>query len=511
MVDQEKLLGRQQALARFGDFVMGCDDLQQILTEACRLVAEALGADLAKVLEIEPRRGSALVRAGIGWNEGVVGKVRIALDESSSEAHAIRTGEPSISHDIATEDRFTFLPFMLDHGVRAIVNVPILLPGRKAFGLLEVDSRIPCAFDQGSIEFLQTYATVLGLAVDRLSKLGQLEQTAAMYRLIVENARDHAIILTDPADRITGWLAGAESVFGWTEEEALGRPIDILFTPEDRAAGVPAGERDEAARDGKSPDIRWHVRKDGSRVFIDGRTTALRNRTGHVTGFMKIGQDVTAQREWDDRQRILLAELQHRTRNLMGVVRTIAEKTARASEDLADFRNRFGDRMEALARVQGLLSRLDDISRVTFDELIRDELEAVDGGVRNAFLDGPAGVALRSSTVQTLAMALHELATNAVKYGALSQPDASLSIVWRLEPPGEDERPWLHIDWRETDVAIAETAPRSVGGGQGRELIERALPYQLGARTTYMLNPDGVHCTIALPVSDRAMASAGNA
>lgn len=100
-------------------------------------------------------------------------------------------------------------------------------------------------------------------------------------------------------------------------------------------------------------------------------------------------------------------------------------------------------------------------------------------------------------------MALHELATNAVKYGALGQPQASLAVRWHCEPDGPDGKPWLHIDWRESGVIMLATDAARRGTGQGRELIEQALPYQLGARTTYALEPGGVHCTISIPVSSR--------
>ena len=111
-------------------------------------------------------------------------------------------------------------------------------------------------------------------------------------------------------------------------------------------------------------------------------------------------------------------------------------------------------------------------------------------------------MALRSSTVQPLALAIHELITNAVKYGALKDPDGHLHVRWHCQPD-DDGRPWLHVDWRETGVTMPDDDAPAPGGGAGRELIERALPYQFGARTTYALTPDGVHCTVAMPISTR--------
>ena len=250
-------------------------------------------------------------------------------------------------------------------------------------------------------------------------------------------------------------------------------------------------------------EVECRIRRqgDGEYRWFQTRAVAVRDHAGSIIEWLGTSTDIHDLRQMQESQRVLVSELQHRTRNLMGVIRSMADKTARAGGDLTDFRTRFRARLEALSRVQGLLSRMNDHDRVTFDELVATELAAMDGTADRVTVDGPSGVRLRSSTVQTLAMALHELATNAMKYGALGQPAGRLSITWRLDRPAGEDCPWLHIDWRESGVAMpfADAAPR--GTGQGRELIERALPYQLQARTSYLLGPDGVRCTIAVPVS----------
>lgn len=235
--------------------------------------------------------------------------------------------------------------------------------------------------------------------------------------------------------------------------------------------------------------------------WFQTRATPVRDESGMIVEWLGTSTDIHELRELQERQKVLVAELQHRTRNLMGVVRSMADKIARTSTDLADFRERFHDRLAALARVQGLLSRLEEHDRVTFDDLIRTELSAMGSASGRVALHGPPGVRLRSSTVQILALALHELATNAVKYGALGQPAGRLAVSWRLQPQGGQDKPWLHIDWRESGVRMPPSGAGPHGNGQGRELIERALPYQLGARTSYSFGPDGVHCTISIPVS----------
>lgn len=237
------------------------------------------------------------------------------------------------------------------------------------------------------------------------------------------------------------------------------------------------------------------------------RATAVRAADGTILEWLGTSTDVDDLLQLQDRQQVLVAELQHRTRNLMGVVRSMADKTIARSADLTDFRLRYSDRLAALARVQGLLSRLNEWDRVTFDELIRSEMSAINGEAERVVLTGPEGVALRSSTVQTFALAIHELATNAMKYGALSQPQGQLDVHWRVERDVQDGRPWLHVDWRESGVTMP--ADTSIKGGSGRELITRALPYQLKAKTTYVMAEDGVHCTIALPVSERGAGHGG--
>jgi two-component sensor histidine kinase len=215
----------------------------------------------------------------------------------------------------------------------------------------------------------------------------------------------------------------------------------------------------------------------------------------------KLEQHEVALREREERLAVVVAELQHRTRNLITVVGTIADNTLKTSDTFDDFKARYRDRLEVLGRVQGLLFRTKEGGRVTFDELLNSELTAQCvrvGENGSVTLEGPKGVRLRSGTVQTLAMVLHELVTNAVKYGALNQPNGHLTIRWQ-ETSAESGEPWLHLDWKESGV---EMPPSGAGTGQGRELIERALPYQFGAQTTFALEADGVHCTISLPASD---------
>ena len=137
-------------------------------------------------------------------------------------------------------------------------------------------------------------------AVERARAEAALRESEERHRLIVEGARDYAILTTDPAGRIASWSPGAEAVFGWPAADALGRPFAVTFTPEDRARGEPERELAGARAAGAAPDVRWHLRRDGARVFIDGVTRALADGAGGVRGFLKIGQDVTRRRQTEE-------------------------------------------------------------------------------------------------------------------------------------------------------------------------------------------------------------------
>jgi signal transduction histidine kinase len=178
--DYVDLLRHQTTLARFGELALRSNDLDKILTEACRLAGEALGTDLAKVVELQEDGKTLVVRAGVGWKPGVVGVATITADADTSEGHALRTGEPMISPDIATETRFKYSQFLIDNNVRAIANVLIIGgQGKPPFGILQIDSHVPRQFTESDTLFLRSYANLLAAAVDRLRVHRALEETVA--------------------------------------------------------------------------------------------------------------------------------------------------------------------------------------------------------------------------------------------------------------------------------------------------------------------------------------------
>ncbi|WP_294393818.1 PAS domain-containing protein [uncultured Sphingomonas sp.] len=253
-------------------------------------------------------------------------------------------------------------------------------------------------------------------------------------------------------------------------------------------------------RGGIDVEYRICTRDARSYRWFQTRATPVRDEAGSIIEWLGTSTDIHDLRLLQDRQQVMVQELQHRTRNLITVVNALSKQTLKSATSLSDFDVHFKDRLSALSRVQGLLSHLSAGKRVTFDELLGSELAALGAPDDKVTLDGPEGVPLKSATVQTFSLALHELATNALKYGALAAPDGHLTVRWGVIHADRDG-PRLQVDWRETGVVMTHVSDRPRVGGYGRELIERALPYQLGAKTSYEMATDGVHCTIDVPAS----------
>lgn len=497
MASLEELKQRQKALAAFGTFVLDHDDLQSVLEEACRIIAAALDADFSNVAEIDHKSGTGLIRAGYGWKPGAIDQMRIDFGERSSEACAIEKGQPVITNDLAQEDRFDFAEFLYDHGVVGLVNVPIFLPGRRPWGVLQVDVRKPRTFDEEDVDFLRTYAMTLGPVIDRLETARELSATDERLRLIAENAQDYVIVLSDPEDRITDWLAGSARILGWSAEEMLGRTTEMLFTQKDREDEVPARELAQATAGGAALNVRWHVRKDGRRVFLDGHTVALKGPDGNVRGFLKIAQDMTDRKRAQERQAVLLAELQHRVRNILAVIRSMVRRTHEEGQTAEDFIQHLEGRLDALARTQVLLTRRID-GGISLELLIRDELESQAAPDDEVRIDGP-DVRLAPKAAEVLTLAIHELTTNSVKYGALAQSGAGIEISWHVEQ--RDGADWLGLRWSETGVPAIELQPRR--RGFGTELITRRVAYELRGTGSLEMRPGGILCTLDFPLEER--------
>lgn len=159
-------LRQQQLVAEYGRFALKTHDMQALLQEATRVCASGLQTSLCKVLEYLPEEHRFLVRAGVGWNPGVVGHGRIGADTESPSGYAFRTGLPVISNHLQAETRFRTPAILQEHGVKRAINVLIQGDGER-FGVLEVDSPLEERFTEADLAFMQGFANLLGVAIER--------------------------------------------------------------------------------------------------------------------------------------------------------------------------------------------------------------------------------------------------------------------------------------------------------------------------------------------------------
>ncbi|CAO4165547.1 GAF domain-containing protein [Methylorubrum aminovorans] len=381
--------------------------------------------------------------------------------------------------------------------IGSLVAVPLVRDGQLR-ALFFLDDRKPRAWSRAEVALAEDVAARTWDAAERAQAETELRASEARQRALVEGIPQ----LVWRADQDGGWSWASpqwHAYTGQTEAESGGSGWLDALHPDDRT-------RAQEAWNGTDPtsaltvDYRIrHAAEDRYRWF-QNRALPVRAESGIVEWF-GTSTDIDDLRRLQEQQGVMVAELQHRTRNLITVVRSLAEQTMAGSTSMEVFRSRFYGRLAVLSRVQGLLSR-STLEPITLHTLISTELDALGAweAAERIVLKGPP-VRLRKATVQTFALALHELATNARKYGALADRAGRLSVTWQTYTEGERARLILH--WHETgfERSAEKTIPQR--RGYGRELIEKALPYSLDARTRYELSETDLHCTIDLPLTER--------
>ncbi|MEO8713645.1 MAG: PAS domain S-box protein [Acetobacteraceae bacterium] len=254
------------------------------------------------------------------------------------------------------------------------------------------------------------------------------EAAAARLAAIVSSSGD-AIISKDLQGIILTFNKGAQRLFGYTAEEAIGKPATLLI-PADRIDEEP-GILERIGR-GETIDQYETVRqrKDGSLIDISLTISPIRDSGDRIVGVAKIARDITERKRIETHNKLLLAEVNHRAMNLLAVVQAVVLQTAPGG-DPATFVTRLSERIHGLAASQDLLVKNDWLG-VEVADLVTAQLAHFENliGTR-VLLDGPPA-RLKSAAAQGIGMALHELATNAVKYGALSNGEGRVHITWRI-------------------------------------------------------------------------------
>jgi PAS domain S-box-containing protein len=327
-----------------------------------------------------------------------------------------------------------------------------------------------------------------------ISDRKQEEEAAQRLAAIVESSTD-AILSKDLNGIITSWNTAAERLFGYTATEAIGRPVLMLIPPErhdeepEILSRVRRGERIEHYETVRR-------RKDGSEIHVSLSVSPIRNGKGAVVGASKIARDITERRRAEEQQHLLLREMNHRVKNLMMLASSIVTLSARSASTAGELATAVRDRLAALDRVQTLTlpARSSDgyssEQSITLHTLAETVLAPYrNGQADHTFAISGGDVTLSGSMVTSFALLLHEFATNAAKYGALSVPggriciqcsqtDTQFIMVWREEGGPPIAGPSENEGFGST---LTQITLRALGGEVVREWKPEGLIIRLSA------------------------------
>lgn len=304
---------------------------------------------------------------------------------------------------------------------------------------------------------------------------------------------DDAIVSKDLNGIVTSWNEGAERIFGYSAAEMIGQPI-LRLIPSDRydeetsiLTRIRAGIRVE-----HFDTIR--MKKDGTLFPISVTVSPIRSPDGRIVGASKIARDISERKRLEEAQRVLSREVNHRSKNLLAVVQSIIRYTVSHSPQ-KDFVRRISERLQALSANQDLLIA-SSWRGADLAQLVQSQLNHIDGmPLDRVGLVGDA-IFLVPTAAQALGMALHELATNALKFGALSAGAGRVAVSWLVEGPAD--QPMLVISWRESggpEVAAPEYA------GFGTTIIERITGQSLGGAVDTRYDPKGLTWELRAPAA----------
>jgi PAS domain S-box-containing protein len=335
-------------------------------------------------------------------------------------------------------------------------------------------------------------------AIDALDRSRQdLRQQRERWNATYEHAAI-GIVEVDAEGRFLRINESICSITGSSREELLGSRLYARTHPGDRDVDEDLYRRQVAGDIGFYTLEKRFVRKDGRIIWIAVRSSTVRDVDGSFLYGVRVVQDITDRKEAEERQKLLIDELNHRVKNTLATVQSLATQTARSTDSPDAFRSSFEGRLIALSQAHDQLTRrhwksadLHDIvaaATAPYLSRSRDQFE----------LDG-AAITVTPRIALTLALAMHELSTNASKYGALSVSGGRIEIRWQVL---RGTPPVLRIEWRERDGPSVQEPERR---GFGTRFIEGSVAAELQGKAVLSFEPKGLRCTMDIPFEPAAI------
>jgi diguanylate cyclase (GGDEF)-like protein/PAS domain S-box-containing protein len=299
---------QQQGVAMLGQWALAGTDLQELLDDAVGLVCQTLRVDLCKVLERVPGDDSFLLRAGVGWKPGLVGRVKLSGHRESQAGYTLLTGKPVFVEDLTLEDRFSGPPLLHEHGVVSGLSVVIQGPG-EAFGVLAAHTRHRRRFTEDDSNFLLAVANVLAASIARERADAALREQERLYRLVADSASD-MVVLRDSGGRIRYVSPSCERLLGYTPDEFAALDDGTLVHP-DHAASLQDSFAPSALTIRPAPATYLIRRQDGAYIWFESMATPVLDDHGKVVGIQTTSRDVTERKQAEEALRESMERFNH--------------------------------------------------------------------------------------------------------------------------------------------------------------------------------------------------------
>ena len=327
----------------------------------------------------------------------------------------------------------------------------------------------------------------LSFIIRDLRRRRRSQANDALLASLVRQSRDSIFSVTREG-LISTWNPASEKLYGYSSEEAINQPLCMI---------MPHSKREES-RAMFAAVLRGEMvfletqrqRKDGGLVDVAISGAPLRDSNGAIIGISAIHRDITPQRQHEQQMRLVMRELAHRSKNLLAIILSMAAQTARNSPALPEFNARFTQRLQGLAHSHDLLVQQNWLG-APIRELIRSHLEPfMEDDKTRVILSGP-DVIVDPKAAQNIGLALHELATNASKYGALSGPTGRVDITW-----GKTADAQFALEWKECGGPRVQPPKRR---GFGQTVLERLASQALEGTASLSFNKEGVTWRMEIP------------
>ena len=374
----------------------------------------------------------------------------------------------------------------------------VRMDGRRVFVSVNID---PLRDAQGKLvgavncflDITERHHINAALEASRLRAREQEQRLAATY--------EHAAIGISevaPDGRFLRVNEAITAITGFSRAHLLANRLYTHTHPDDADADRDAFRKQVAGTlDFYSVEKRF-VRKDGRVIWISVSSSPVRDESGRLLYLVRVVQDITERKAAEQRAKLLIDELNHRVKNTLATVQSLASQTARAAPTPASFRESFEGRLVALSKAHDQLT-MHHWESADLRELLSAGFAPYHGGAERVVMRGE-DVVLRPRAALTLAMTFHELITNAAKYGALSAPGGRVEMRWQIVEA--DGMPTLHVEWREQGgPPVAPPARRSFG----TRLIESGVKAELGGRVEIAFASEGLRCDLDIPLASLAV------